>query len=313
MLRLVQRGSPTGALVAGFLLGPMIDPALREALGPEATILADVDGKPQTSVAALRAFAAVHADLAASAPLVLVGFSLGCSAVRGLLDEAEHDNLVAVVAMDGTHASMPPAPSQLDPWKRVVDAARSNDLLAVLTHTMNTYTEQLPTAQRFLCTWSVLKLVTGLPLTELGTIDDPEAGIVTDGELVVYGFQSARIDAKAHGLQELRALPYVLARHVRPFLAMHGAASLPATIPNEPAPAPGPTEPTLTLDSRGGAVVGWQRWLEAHGYVPGRADGIFGPETAAATRAFQSAAGLPQTGIVDAATWAASSTATVPS
>lgn len=59
----------------------------------------------------------------------------------------------------------------------------------------------------------------------------------------------------------------------------------------------------LTRGSRGAAVVELQNALIAAGHTPnGGADGIFGGGTETALRAFQTAAGLPVTGLVDEAT-----------
>jgi peptidoglycan hydrolase-like protein with peptidoglycan-binding domain len=87
------------------------------------------------------------------------------------------------------------------------------------------------------------------------------------------------------------------------------------------APAPIiPVEADVTLErlengSAGQPVQNWQGLLVAHGLgyliATGKGnvmqqagiDGAFGAKTEAATKAFQAEAGLPQTGIVDAATW----------
>jgi peptidoglycan hydrolase-like protein with peptidoglycan-binding domain len=62
----------------------------------------------------------------------------------------------------------------------------------------------------------------------------------------------------------------------------------------------------LTQGASGPDVVSLQQQLEAAGHRPnGGADGIFGPATDAALKAFQAAKGLPQTGTVDAGTAAA--------
>ena len=60
---------------------------------------------------------------------------------------------------------------------------------------------------------------------------------------------------------------------------------------------------TLTRGAAGQAVANLQRALAAAGY-PVAIDARFGPETAAAVSAFQTAAGLPATGEADAATLA---------
>lgn len=78
--------------------------------------------------------------------------------------------------------------------------------------------------------------------------------------------------------------------------------------PVAPLPAPAAQWPTLAAGSGGkvgskGDVVVWaQEHLNGAGY-PVTADGQFGAGTASAVRAFQTAAGLPITGAVDAATW----------
>jgi metacaspase-1 len=64
-------------------------------------------------------------------------------------------------------------------------------------------------------------------------------------------------------------------------------------------------EPILRRGSRGPAVVKLEEQLSAAGFDPGRADGVFGPKTEAAVRAFQAARGLEVDGIVGPKTWAA--------
>ena len=74
------------------------------------------------------------------------------------------------------------------------------------------------------------------------------------------------------------------------------ALAVPAT-----ADRPGAQTP-LAGGAHGEAVVQLQRRLAAAGFAPGPVDGVFGPRTAAALRAFQAANGLPVTGIADAPT-----------
>ena len=76
------------------------------------------------------------------------------------------------------------------------------------------------------------------------------------------------------------------------------------------APVEQGTRPTLRRGSTGPAVVELQRrlngWIATSRAVPRLAqDGIFGPRTDAAVRAYQRARGLAVDGIVGPRTWAA--------
>ncbi len=72
-----------------------------------------------------------------------------------------------------------------------------------------------------------------------------------------------------------------------------------------PPPPPSTICPRLSQGDRGPAVTRLQALLKNAGFDPGPADGIFGPRTDAAVRAFQRQRGLPVTGIVDIPTWVA--------
>ncbi|HVP02628.1 MAG TPA: peptidoglycan-binding domain-containing protein [Solirubrobacteraceae bacterium] len=63
-----------------------------------------------------------------------------------------------------------------------------------------------------------------------------------------------------------------------------------------------PGWPVLGRRSKGDLVVRAQQLLRAGGRLV-RANGIYGAQTAAAVRRLQTAAGIPVTGVVDAATW----------
>lgn len=75
----------------------------------------------------------------------------------------------------------------------------------------------------------------------------------------------------------------------------------PPADPETEEPTEEPTEPVLRAGSTGQAVQAWQEQLSEVGH-PVEADGVFGPATEAATRAFQTEAGLPADGVVDAPT-----------
>ena len=74
-----------------------------------------------------------------------------------------------------------------------------------------------------------------------------------------------------------------------------GGQSTPAAVPGE----------VLRRGSRGDAVCRLQQALAARGHDPGAADGVFGPRTDRAVRAFQRAAGLTADGVAGPLTWRA--------
>lgn len=79
--------------------------------------------------------------------------------------------------------------------------------------------------------------------------------------------------------------------------ALRPAASAPAQLPTQP--------PTLRQGARGGGVVTLQNLLRARGFDPGPSDGVFGPQTAAKVRGFQSSRRLVVDGVVGPQTWGA--------
>lgn len=68
----------------------------------------------------------------------------------------------------------------------------------------------------------------------------------------------------------------------------------------------------LKHGNRGDAVERWQEFLLGQGFDPNGTDGVFGEDTAKATRAFQAAHGLAETGELDVATLAAARAAGAP-
>jgi immune inhibitor A len=70
------------------------------------------------------------------------------------------------------------------------------------------------------------------------------------------------------------------------------------------APPPPVTRPTVRRGSTGEAVTRLQQILAGVGFDPGPIDGIFGPKTDAAARAYQSSRGLVIDAIVGPLTWA---------
>jgi peptidoglycan hydrolase-like protein with peptidoglycan-binding domain len=73
----------------------------------------------------------------------------------------------------------------------------------------------------------------------------------------------------------------------------------------EDSPYPSTTLPTLQLGSRGTAVAQLQARLATVGFSAGPSDGVFGPVTQGAVRAFQASRGLAADGVVGPRTWGA--------
>jgi peptidoglycan hydrolase-like protein with peptidoglycan-binding domain len=87
--------------------------------------------------------------------------------------------------------------------------------------------------------------------------------------------------------------------------ALEKALENPPTPPTPPTPPPSSSHPLLRTGSTGSEVRYLQESLIKLGYNPGSVDGIFGPQTEQAVRAFQSNKGLAVDGIVGNNTWAA--------
>lgn len=292
-MRIVQAStSERSCLLVGYLTPPVrapgqpsLDEQLRAAL-PDATIILyeKADGEPLEQTIAYARKAGWRGER-----LALCGYSAGC--LRGvrqrLRDGAEPD---AILAIDGTHTSLPPAPWQLDVWRPFIAAARRGEKLVVITCSQQTYTEKLPANERFQSTLNVARTLTGLALVQPGPLPLGEEHVA--GGLRVHNYASKTIDATAHSQQLTHVLPEMVRRHLAPWLAGHAAAAPTATVaPAAPA--------TLARGMHGAEVSAWQARLNDLGFDCGNADGDFGPVTERATRALQTRAGLPATGIVD--------------
>ncbi|WP_437550819.1 peptidoglycan-binding protein [Sorangium sp. So ce367] len=315
-MRIVQIGSGEPRdLVVCYLVGPHVDAAVREALGPAPCVIAYGTGKPAEGLDAVIAAARDRLHISRIGRVVLAGYSLGCSGVRArLLEQAQATSAIAaLVLVDGTHASKPPVAWQIDVWRDAFARARRGELLVVATHTQQSYVERLePPETPFLSTATVLRQATEWPLDAAGPIDAPV--VRRDGQLFIYSYASKPIDAEAHIAQQRRVFPWVLNQHVRPWLAGAGAAQArPAEPPvgadaleqAEHAAASGQPDAVpvvrqiLRFGSRGEDVAAWQRVV---GVEP---DGIFGRETERITREWQKRHGLGPDGIVGPLTWGA--------
>lgn len=204
-MRIVQRGSSPDILIA-HLVGPHLDADLRRVLGPAPWIVAFGDAQGLSPIKVTQAL-----GLERVRSLVVVGYSAGCQAVRAALRSGSIPvaDRLGVVAIDGTHASMPPEDWQIQIWHDLAEQARRGERLFVATCTAQTYVEHLPTG-RFLSTLTVLRMAIDETL-------EPGAEI-HDGDLHVHAYPSKTIDKDAHIAQQRVVLPEMLERHVRPWL-----------------------------------------------------------------------------------------------
>lgn len=227
----MQKG--TGAarpLVAAF--GPLDPGKLPAKLGPGPCIVVDSDGHGTESMVQIVDFAAQKSGATSFSATALVGFSIGCSRVRTLrLDGAIAG---AYLLMDGTHASWPPQPWQIQWIRDIADQARAGKILVVASHTYQTYTEKIA-GNPFASTVTVLRQATGYQLAQGGPSTapvitrDPITGPPSSG-LWIYSYASAEIDKAAHAYQGGPALHELAGKHLAPWLAAVGS-SAPAVTP----------------------------------------------------------------------------------
>ena len=284
------------------------------AFGPEACVLVDNDnahgrfaGAPGGSGVAswadtLRTAQTLAGPFTPSA-IVLVGWSAGVQALRETLRAGTLPDVV--IALDGTSGNVPPAWAQLAPWHSYAERARRGEALFVLTATQQVYTRDLPAHERYEATaYVVTELYThSRPMTSAELLPPVEPGDeYRDGDFVVAIHRSARIDGEAHKREQNVHLPDLVRRVVNPWLLARRAAA-----PTDPPD----TLPTGTPPDHGARAL--QAALNRAGASPAlKVDGIIGPLTRAALRAFQGAHGLPVTGEADPATWAALAPAAAP-
>lgn len=174
MIRVQQRG--TGALIVSFCV-PRVGLEAFCAAAPDATIICDDSRFGSDTWLQLKLAAKPNP----TAPLVLVGFGPGCARVRQLWREGASP--VGVILVDGIAASMPPRSWELDAWRSMVSEASNWRLRMVASHTLDRSCERNP--QKDLRTTSaatVLRAVTGLPLSELGGKEIGSLQVLTHAE-----------------------------------------------------------------------------------------------------------------------------------
>lgn len=228
-LHILQAGQGASRpLVAAF--GPMAAAKLPKILGPAACILFDADGHGTETMPQIVDFAARQAGFSAVSATALIGFSIGCSRVRGL--RLAGANAGAYLLVDGTHASKPPKPWQIAWLRDLADQARAGQILLVASHTFQTYVEKMP--QPYSATVTVLRQATGFALAQGGSATapivtkDPLSGPPAAG-LWVYSYASAEADYEAHKYQGGPALHAMAAAHLAPWLAAISSPSSPST------------------------------------------------------------------------------------
>jgi len=247
-LRVVQRGSNAGPVLALWMVGPSLDDALRAAL-PGVAIVASAARDLTPDLEAVRRLVP-HA----TGRLIAGGWSAACQTVRYLVAH-HYDAIDGAVCLDGTSGSVPPAERHLAPWRRLGADARAGTRLFVATCTQQDYVERLPAATRYAWTRHVLESALAVEL--------PAGAELHDGGLHVYSAPSAAIDGPAH-VRELHRLPELLALHVRPWL---GGGWERDTEPAPPPvrsqgghvlapPTPTPPPPPSTFGAR---LVAWYR------------------------------------------------------
>lgn len=295
MLRLIQHGTGSRRpLVVLWLVGPQMDAAIREAIGPRAAIVADVAAPQQVDLGTITAYVR-HNTGAEVGAIALGGWSLGCSRVRSLL--ASGVLPVAVVCADGTTNTLPPDPAKAAVWRDLAERARAESCVFAVSHTYMTYVERLRSPEvPFQATVNTMRAATKLPLIE-PTGDEPAE--VHEGGLHCYSYRSADIDERAHIRQLREALPMMLREHVAPLFAdvVQGSDDepVPSTLPATQVPR------SLQMGCRGADVAELQRLLNTAGSpLVLTVDGSFGPRTRAAVAQAQANGGVEVTGIADA-------------
>jgi lysophospholipase L1-like esterase len=228
-LRLLQAGQGAARpLVAAF--GPMAAAKLPRILGPAACVVFDNDGHGTETMRQIVDFAGQQAGFSAVSGTALIGFSIGCSRVRVLRKGGAAAG--AYLLVDGTHASQPPQPSQIDWLHELAEQARAGRILLVASHTYQTYVESLP--KPYLASVTVLRLGTGFSLAQGGPATAP---IVTkqpftappSSGLWVYSYASKAADPEAHTYQGGPALHAMAAAHLAPWLAAGSLTSSTST------------------------------------------------------------------------------------
>jgi hypothetical protein len=200
-------------------------------------------------------------DAEAFWPIVLAGFSEGCQGIRTQLLAGFAPS--AILAIDGTHSSLPPLAWQLDVWRgwfercgAQLDEPPADDCEAVEAAPIAVVTfSQIQTKHAknpYTSTRDTMEAVTGWALPPGPSSADP--AVSCSGNVWLYSFPGA--DAETHIDQGTRVLPEAL-RGLATSLGFGpgGAPPLPPSAPPAPPRAPGGGGASPLAPSGGGRVA----------------------------------------------------------
>jgi hypothetical protein len=217
----------------------------------------------------------------------------------------------ALVSLDGLYGTKPPGSRpgdgqvifdvEIEAVARYALAAARGERVFVLLHSA--------ISTPYGSSGEVAQLIRAFVERELGREMQPDAS-VSRADLDGHGFTDALVlgdfhllefpgrDAKEH-VTEGHLFDEVWRKWI-PWATTDGPdtdrAPAPVATPTLP-----PAAPTIEVGSSGADVMRWQQFLVGQGAAI-TADGVFGPRTLAATKAFQRLAGIEATGVLDAPT-----------
>jgi hypothetical protein len=235
-MRLVQKGvGEERDLVVVYFLARALDHKLCTA-APDAIILNDTRTPAKSneyryvgpgglmSLEETEVWALEQSGALAVRRVIVVSYSAGYKAIRALLQHSERQRPDVVVTCDGTHASDPPGPGQIEVWRDLANEAKDGERVWIASHT-----QIVPPT--YMGTRAVLEAATGWELAS-------EEARRFEGGLQVWSYPGAK--AEHHRDQAQRILPLMLAEA----LAMGQEEPVPDTAP---APHSGPPSPRRTL------------------------------------------------------------------
>jgi hypothetical protein len=198
-MRLVQAGSGAQRdLVVIYHLNETADADVISAIGPEACIVNETVPQAQIgtygslgqggipTVSNTLTWASEQVGSFDLGRVVLVGFSAGYIAVRTQLFSGESPD--AIVIADGIQTPRPGNLASVAPWIAYADLAKQGSRVFVCSHSTQGATNLMSTGE-------TLRLITGFPLLQTGTLDSP--AVTSEGKLVVLSFMGN--DHRAQG------------------------------------------------------------------------------------------------------------------